>query len=237
MGFLSWLFCVILVVALVLLLFPFSVLIEFEAGERSGRALFFFFKKKVYEYEKKWGKDVDERTGEALQTRDERGAALDESRETIDESTDDAGVSSASAQTECHPERNVVKSEDPESRDSQQSSSKQSSSKPVILDRREGNHNFSFSSCEGDPVKTSAGSENAPATKSEVEEKDERQETPLTEAVAKKPEESPKTECLVTIDERRQPYRASDATNEVGHGRAEWLGQKRSLCPKTRDER
>ena len=54
MGFLSWLFCAILVVALVLLLFPFSFRIDFEAGERGVRALFYFFKKKVYEYEKKW---------------------------------------------------------------------------------------------------------------------------------------------------------------------------------------
>ncbi len=64
MGFFSWLFCSILVVALVLLLFPFSVLIEFEAGERGARALFFFFKKKVYEYEKKWGKEVGSRKSE-----------------------------------------------------------------------------------------------------------------------------------------------------------------------------
>ena len=68
MGFLSWLFCAILVVALVLLLFPFSFRIDFEAGERGVRALFFFFKKKIYEYEKKWKEDdgskelaVDER--------------------------------------------------------------------------------------------------------------------------------------------------------------------------------
>ena len=62
MGFFSWLLCIILVVALVLLLFPFSVRIEFEAGERGARALFFFFKKKVYEYEKKWGGETkDER--------------------------------------------------------------------------------------------------------------------------------------------------------------------------------
>ena len=57
MGFFSWLFCLIFVVALVLLLFPFSVRIEFEAGERGARAFFFFFKKKIYEVEKKWGKD------------------------------------------------------------------------------------------------------------------------------------------------------------------------------------
>ena len=58
MGFLSWLFCAILVVALVLLLFPFAFRIDFEAGERGVRALFFFFKKKVYEYEKKWKEEV-----------------------------------------------------------------------------------------------------------------------------------------------------------------------------------
>ena len=58
MGLLSWLFCSILVVALVLLLFPFSFRIDFEAGERGVRALFFFFKKKVYEYEKKWKEDA-----------------------------------------------------------------------------------------------------------------------------------------------------------------------------------
>ena len=86
MGFFFWLFCTILVVALVLLLFPFSVRIEFEAGERSGRALFFFFKKKIYEYEKKWGKD---------ETSDER-------------------VESAKEEKECHPERNVVEPKDPE---------------------------------------------------------------------------------------------------------------------------
>ena len=61
MGFFSWLFCLILVVALVLLLFPFSVLIEFEAGERGARALFYFFKKKIYEYEKKWGEGLDDK--------------------------------------------------------------------------------------------------------------------------------------------------------------------------------
>lgn len=66
MGFFSWLLCSILVVALVLLLFPFSVRIEFEAGERGARALFFFFKKKVYEFEKKWGK------GESAPAADEK---------------------------------------------------------------------------------------------------------------------------------------------------------------------
>ncbi len=58
MGFLSWLCCAILVVALVLLLFPFAFRIDFEAGERGVRALFFFFKKKIYEYEKKWKEEA-----------------------------------------------------------------------------------------------------------------------------------------------------------------------------------
>ena len=61
MGFFFWFLCTILVVALVLLLFPFSVRIEFEAGERGARAFFFFFKKKIYEYEKKWGKNIDDK--------------------------------------------------------------------------------------------------------------------------------------------------------------------------------
>jgi hypothetical protein len=77
MGFLSWLFCAILVVALVLLLFPFSFRIDFEAGERGVRALFFFFKKKVYEYEKKWkenagSKELSVERDERLETKDER---------------------------------------------------------------------------------------------------------------------------------------------------------------------
>ena len=54
MGFFFWLLCVILVVALVLLLFPFSFRMEFEVGERGARALFFFFKKKIYEAKKSW---------------------------------------------------------------------------------------------------------------------------------------------------------------------------------------
>ena len=44
-------------------------------------------------------------------------------------------------------------------------------------------------------------------------------------------------EGIAALDERRQPYKASDATNEIGHNRAEWLGLERSDSPKTRDER
>ena len=157
MGFLFWLFCSILVVALVLLLFPFSVLIEFEAGERGARALFFFFKKKVYEYEKKWGKEVDE----------------------------------------SHPERNVVKSDDPESRDSRPEKAEEKAEKRDAPLTKNENSDVILSEAK-DPVQSNAGSENAPATKSEVEEKDERQETPTTEAVAKKPEEPPKIEKMKT---------------------------------------
>ena len=157
MGFLFWLFCSILVVALVLLLFPFSVLIEFEAGERGARARFFFFKKKVYEYEKKWGKEVDE----------------------------------------SHPERNVVKSEDPESRDSRPEKAEEKAEKRDAPLTKNENSDVILSEAK-DPVQSNAGSENAPATKSEVEEKDEWQETPTTEAVAKKPEEPPKIEKMKT---------------------------------------
>ena len=129
MGFLSWLFCAILVVALVLLLFPFAFRIDFEVGERGARALFFFFKKKVYEYEKKWGLGGDD------------------------------------------------KCVDRESR-------------PSLLghDRAQGG------GAEPHPVKSNAGSESAP----------------LTEAVAKKPTDSPKTECLEMRDEREVGSRKSE---------------------------
>ena len=79
MGFFSWFLCTILVVALVLLLFPFSVRIDFEAGERGARALFFFFKKKVYEYEKKWGKD--ETKDDKCVDRESRSSSLGHDRD------------------------------------------------------------------------------------------------------------------------------------------------------------
>ena len=80
MGFLSWLFCAILVVALVLLLFPFSFRIDFEAGERGVRALFFFFKKKIYEYEKKWKEDAGSKEL-AVEGDERRDASLAEKAE------------------------------------------------------------------------------------------------------------------------------------------------------------
>ncbi len=58
MGFFFWLLCSILVVALVLLLFPFSFRMEFEVGERGARAFFFFFKKKIYEAKKNWKEET-----------------------------------------------------------------------------------------------------------------------------------------------------------------------------------
>ena len=55
-GFLFWLTIVLCVIALVILFFPFRFKVEFEAGEHGCRALFFFFKKKLWTGEKQWGK-------------------------------------------------------------------------------------------------------------------------------------------------------------------------------------
>lgn len=55
-GFFFWLAVVVCVVALVLLFFPFRFKIEFEAGEHGGRALLFFFGKKLWTGEEHWGK-------------------------------------------------------------------------------------------------------------------------------------------------------------------------------------
>ncbi|WP_290760446.1 hypothetical protein [Fibrobacter sp. UBA4297] len=145
MGFFSWLLCVILVVALVLLLFPFSFRIDFEAGERGVRALFFFFKKKVYEYEKKW--------------KDEVG-----SRQLAVEGDD--------------------KCVDRESR-------------PSSLGHDRDQH---LGQERSDCPKTRDERRDAPAANSDAEEKDGEQES-LTEAVAKKPAETPKTELLEASDD------------------------------------
>ncbi len=56
MGVLFWFLCFFLLVALVLLLFPFYFKIDFEVGECGCWAHFFFFKKKIYSLQKKWGK-------------------------------------------------------------------------------------------------------------------------------------------------------------------------------------
>jgi len=132
MGFFSWLLCFILVVALVLLLFPFSVRIDFEAGERSARALFFFFKKKIYEYEKKWGKEgvsdeqraVSESAAKAPETTTEKKAM-----DTIE------AVPLQGDKNECHPERNVVKSKDLECLDERRKT-KDDSDGDVVADAK-----------------------------------------------------------------------------------------------------
>lgn len=176
MGFFSWLFCSILVVALVLLLFPFSVLIEFEAGERGARALFFFFKKKIYEYEKKWGKGLDE--GRESRPTESGMTENVEPRHPEPRSGEGASAVPVESRVAKEPEKSEEKAE---KRDAPLTKNENSD---VILSEAK------------DPVQSNAGSENAPAIKSEVEEKDERQETPTTEAVAKKPEEPPKTEKM-----------------------------------------
>ena len=148
MGFFFWFFCSILVVALVLLLFPFSVRIEFEAGERGARAFFYFFKKKVYEYEKKWGKGLDERR----ETRDDRAEDVADSR------------------TECHPERNEVKSKDIERLETRD-------------DRAEdGSHELS--------------SWSEPQANDRIHRTPEAEEKEETAAVAKRPTETLKTEKM-----------------------------------------
>jgi len=145
MGFFSWLFCSILVVALVLLLFPFAFRIDFEAGERGVRALFFFFKKKVYEYEKKWKEDAGSK--ELAVERDDKCV-------------------------------------DRESR-------------PSSLGHDRDQH---LGQERSDCPKTRGERRDAPAANSDAEEKDGEQES-LTEAVAKKPVETPKTEHLEASDD------------------------------------
>ena len=130
MGFFFWLLCIILVVALVLLLFPFSFRIEFEAGERGARAFFFFFKKKIYEYEKKWGKNIDNKCVDRESRPSSLGHDRDQhlgqersdcpkTREGKEGKSDEPRAVSESAvarreKDECRPERNVVESKDPE---------------------------------------------------------------------------------------------------------------------------
>ena len=145
MGFLSWLFCAILVVALVLLLFPFAFRIDFEAGERGVRALFFFCKKKIYEYEKKWKEEAGSK--ELAVERDDKCV-------------------------------------DRESR-------------PSSLGHDRDQH---LGQERSDCPKTRGERRDAPAANSDAEEKDGEQES-LTEVVAKKPVETPKTDHLETSAE------------------------------------
>ena len=213
MGFFFWFFCSILVVALVLLLFPFSVRIEFEAGERGARAFFFFFKKKVYEYEKKWGKGLDERR----ETRDERGTELDDRAEDV-----------ADSRTECHPERNEVKSKDLERLETRD-------------DRAEdGSHELS--------------SWSEPQANDRIHRTPEAEEKEETAAVAKRPTETLKTEKMgnevgsrksevgsgAALDERRETRDERgtelDDRRKTIDDRAEDVADSRTGCHPERNE-
>ena len=190
MGFLFWLFCSILVVALVLLLFPFSVLIEFEAGERGARALFFFFKKKIYEYEKKWkeetgSKELAVEGDDKCVDRESRPSSLGHDRD----------QHLGQERSDCPKTRDESEAELDVRRESRPEKAEEKAEKRDAPLTKNENSDVILSEAK-DPVQSNAGSENAPATKSEVEEKDERQETPTTEAVAKKPEEPPKIEKM-----------------------------------------
>ncbi len=55
-GILFWIAVSFGVIALVVLFFPFRFNAEFEAGERGGKVRLFFFKKKLWSGEKKWGR-------------------------------------------------------------------------------------------------------------------------------------------------------------------------------------
>ena len=56
-GFLTGLISFICVLVLVALFFPFRFRAEFEAGEHGGKVRLFFFKKKLWSGEKKWGRE------------------------------------------------------------------------------------------------------------------------------------------------------------------------------------
>ena len=55
-GIFFWLVVILCALALLVLFFPFRFKVEFEAGERGGKARLFFFKKQLWQGEKKWGK-------------------------------------------------------------------------------------------------------------------------------------------------------------------------------------
>ena len=189
MGFFSWLLCSILVVALVLLLFPFSVRIEFEAGERGARALFFFFKKKVYEAKKSWGLGGDDkcvdRESRPSSLGHDRDQHLGQERSDCPKTRDEREVGSRKDDVGCEKRdsSDVILSETEDTPEKREA-------RPSLLghDRAQGG------GAEPHPVKSNAGSESAP----------------LTEAVAKKPADSPKTECLEMRDEREVGSRKSE---------------------------
>ena len=207
MGFFFWFFCSILVVALVLLLFPFSVRIEFEAGERGARAFFFFFKKKVYEYEKKWGKEqVGCRKSEVGSRKDEvggdeSGTALDDRRKTIDDRAGDV----ADSRTECHPERNEVKSKDLERLETRD-------------DRAEdGSHELS--------------SWSEPQANDRIHRTPEAEEKEETAAVAKRPTETPVTEKMESPAGNEVGSRKSEVGSEAREGGGDSADTKTECHP------
>ena len=59
-GIFFWLVVILCALALLVLFFPFRFKVEFEAGERGGKARLFFFKKQLWQGEKKWGKKAPE---------------------------------------------------------------------------------------------------------------------------------------------------------------------------------
>ena len=215
MGFFSWLLCSILVVALVLLLFPFSVRIEFEAGERGARALFFFFKKKVYEYEKKWKENAGskelavegddkcvDRESRPSSLGHDRDQHLGQERSDCPKMREKSEVGSRKDDVGCEKRdsSDVILSETEDTPEKRES-------RPSLLghDRAQGG------GAEPHPVKSSAGGESAPST----------------EAVAKKPADSPKTECLEMRDERRETRNE----REVGSRKSEVGSEERESQP------
>ena len=59
-GIFFWLVVILCALALLVLFFPFRFKVEFEAGERGGKVRLFFFKKQLWQGEKKWGKKAPE---------------------------------------------------------------------------------------------------------------------------------------------------------------------------------
>ena len=97
-GFLFWLAILVCVVALVLLFFPFRFKIEFEAGESGCRALFFFFRKKLWTGEKQWGKNAEASDKQAAETSgEEKEVAEKDGADYLDGDSSDKDVDDAAS--------------------------------------------------------------------------------------------------------------------------------------------
>ena len=176
MGFFFWLLCSILVVALVLLLFPFSFRMEFEVGERGARAFFFFFKKKIYEAKKNWGKE------NLSEAKDPVKFGLESNAEKADAKSEESSSPDVDANSEKQQSPSVIQSPGTESG--------VNSAKDPVKSGLESNAESAKQEAESE-------TQDAPAVTPEAEEKGEEQEAPPTvEAVAKKPTETPKTEKM-----------------------------------------